>query len=366
MPQKSDISWALQYILCYLVPVMFKSKRSLATAIFVVAASLTASMAPAQALPRATLAEVEKQVDALQEQAQNLGEDYVEALHELESINQKIAVLTTERGKRAAQYSALSTDLNSIIRTLYKTGTVDLDIQAMISSDPSGFLSRLDAISIVGSRQAATLRRIASASVALQQTSAELKAEQKKAKAVAARALVKKKAVEAKLAQAQKLLKSLKAAERKKYYAKIAAEKRRQAAQKKSLASKISAVTRNKKLRKVLTWALNRVGGSYRLGAAGPRSFDCSGFTMMAYRQIGVYLPHSSRAQMGSVRHVSRSQLRAGDLVFFFRYGIRHIGMYIGGNRFVHAENYRTGIRISSLSESYYVRHLSGFGRPLA
>ena len=318
---------------------------------------------PASAAPRADLKTVEKQVEKLQDEAQSIGEDYNQALEELRGINNKLSSLKVKAAARQKTYIELSRDLNGIIRNLYKTGGIDLDIQAMISSDPGAFLSRLDAISIVGARQTAALRRIASANVALQQTTAELKAEQAKAKAVAKVAADKKRQVESKLAQAEKLLKSLKAAERKKYYSKLAKLKRQQEAARKALAAKLSRTVANKRIRKVIAWALSRVGGPYRLGAAGPRAFDCSGFTMTAYRQIGVHLPHYSKAQPAATRPVSRANLRPGDLVFFFRGGIRHIGMYIGGGRMVHAENYRTGIRISKLNESYYLRHVSGYGR---
>jgi cell wall-associated NlpC family hydrolase len=83
---------------------------------------------------------------------------------------------------------------------------------------------------------------------------------------------------------------------------------------------------------------------------------------MMAYRQVGVSLSHYSMAQWSQTKRVSRSQLRPGDLVFFFR-GIRHVAMYIGNNNFVHAASYGSGVIVSSLSESYYRARLSGFGR---
>jgi len=126
-------------------------------------------------------------------------------------------------------------------------------------------------------------------------------------------------------------------------------------------AQTISSAT-SKRLRKVVRYALSKVGGRYSTGGTGPRSFDCSGLTMMAYRQIGVEIPHYSVFQWNQTRHVSRSKLRPGDLVFFFK-GIRHVGLYIGGGRFVHAANHRAGVTISSLSEWYYVKRLTGFGR---
>ncbi|MDR1412658.1 MAG: C40 family peptidase [Actinomycetes bacterium] len=90
----------------------------------------------------------------------------------------------------------------------------------------------------------------------------------------------------------------------------------------------------------VVSIAKKYLGAPYRWGAAGPNSFDCSGFTMFVYRQVGVSLPHSSRAQIGSGQRVSRSDLQAGDLVFFGS-PIHHVGLYVGGGQMIHAP--RTG-----------------------
>ncbi len=73
----------------------------------------------------------------------------------------------------------------------------------------------------------------------------------------------------------------------------------------------------------------------YKYGAAGPSRFDCSGFTMYVFSRLGRSLPHSSSAQYNArgVTHISRSQVRPGDLVFTIRSGsIRHVGIYAGSN----------------------------------
>lgn len=73
----------------------------------------------------------------------------------------------------------------------------------------------------------------------------------------------------------------------------------------------------------------------YQYGAAGPTRFDCSGFTRYVFGRLGRSLPHSSAAQYNAagVHHISRSQLRPGDLVFTVRDGaIRHVGIYAGSS----------------------------------
>lgn len=113
--------------------------------------------------------------------------------------------------------------------------------------------------------------------------------------------------------------------------------------------------------------ALSRVGSRYVNGGSGPNAFDCSGLTQWAYRQNGVSLPRTASAQYGATSRVSKSSLKAGDLVFFSgttgRGGITHVGIYIGGGRFVHAGTSRTGVTTANLNSSYWSSHWAGGGR---
>ena len=102
----------------------------------------------------------------------------------------------------------------------------------------------------------------------------------------------------------------------------------------------------------VVSVALQYLGVPYVWGGASPSGFDCSGLTMYAYAKVGVYLPHNAAMQYGMGTPVSRSQLAPGDLVFFN--GLSHVGMYIGGGRFVHAPHTGDVVKISSLSEYWY------------
>jgi len=77
-------------------------------------------------------------------------------------------------------------------------------------------------------------------------------------------------------------------------------------------------------------YAYAQIGKPYSFGGAGPDSFDCSGLTMMAWRQGGIALPHSAAAQSGIGRRVTQAELLPGDLIF--RYSpISHVAIYVGG-----------------------------------
>jgi len=96
--------------------------------------------------------------------------------------------------------------------------------------------------------------------------------------------------------------------------------------------------------------ALAQVGDQYDHGGSGPDVFDCSGLTSYAYAAAGIVLPHSSRAQSQLGTQVSRSELQAGDLVFFYS-PISHVGLYIGNGMMVHARTYGSPVAVTSVDQ---------------
>jgi hypothetical protein len=95
-----------------------------------------------------------------------------------------------------------------------------------------------------------------------------------------------------------------------------------------------------------------------REGGESPRTgFDCSGLTMVVYRLNGLDLPRSSRQQWKVGRRIDRKRLQKGDLVFFATRGgtrVSHVGLYTGGNKFLHAPGRGRRIQAASLSSKYY------------
>ena len=99
----------------------------------------------------------------------------------------------------------------------------------------------------------------------------------------------------------------------------------------------------------VVNAALAQVGKGYRTATMGPSTFDCSGLTSYAYRQVGITLPRTSRAQYsGAGRAVSVKNIQPGDLVFYYS-GPSHVAIYIGNGRIVHAANPRSGVTTAGL-----------------
>ncbi len=90
---------------------------------------------------------------------------------------------------------------------------------------------------------------------------------------------------------------------------------------------------------KILTTARKYDGRFYRRAGTTPAGFDCSGYTRYVFAKLGKSLPHNSSAQYSVVKHVSRANARAGDLIFFRSSSgrIYHVGIYAGGGKLYHA-----------------------------
>jgi cell wall-associated NlpC family hydrolase len=112
------------------------------------------------------------------------------------------------------------------------------------------------------------------------------------------------------------------------------------------------------------------LGKRYVLGATGPYNFDCSGFTSYVCKKNGVSLPRTSIDQSRVGKKVARSNLKAGDLIFFdtsrSRRGyVNHVGIYMGNNKFIHASSSKRKVIITTLDGSFYDSRFKG-GRRVA
>lgn len=106
--------------------------------------------------------------------------------------------------------------------------------------------------------------------------------------------------------------------------------------------------------------AASMVGKPYRYGGRSPQGFDCSGLVHFSYQRAGLEVPRSTHSQRASSRKVSLSRIGRGDLLFFDQAGKRssHVGIYLGRDRFVHAPSSGKRVRIDSLNDPYWQKHL--------
>ena len=121
---------------------------------------------------------------------------------------------------------------------------------------------------------------------------------------------------------------------------------------------------------RMATEALRYLGKPYVLGQRGPERFDCSGLILFCAEKQGLEgLPHAACELYALGRSIPRWQLLPGDMVCFDT--VRdsdlcdHVGIYLGGNRFVHASSAKDQVTISALAD-YYDDHYTGARRLVA
>jgi len=110
--------------------------------------------------------------------------------------------------------------------------------------------------------------------------------------------------------------------------------------------------------------AKGMVGVPYRYGGASPKGFDCSGLAYYAYQRVGLAIPRTSSAQKRAATSIDFSHASVGDLLFFdTRWNRRHVAIYLGDRRFVHAPSKGKQVSIGSLDDGYFLKRLIGVGR---
>ena len=307
-----------------------------------VAASLVATMGPAAiAAPSDQLVRVRAEVERLQEDAAEAGENAQAAKIQLQRLNRQLASVQQEAAAQKQTVDQIKNSLAAIAIARYKSTGLGEGIELLFSSDPTLYLSAAGSLENVTRKQAQELKRYATAKQRLDATSLTVGDKLRLVKAAEARYRAQAAQVKNKLAEAEKLLSKLEKQDRErllKLQAMDEAERERYSREQAKLANSVSG-----RAGVALRYAVKQIGDNYVWGAAGPIRWDCSGLTMRAYEQAGVRLPHSSRAQFGYGRTISRGNLLPGDLVFFGS-PISHVGIYIGKGKMVHAP--RPGARV--------------------
>jgi len=119
----------------------------------------------------------------------------------------------------------------------------------------------------------------------------------------------------------------------------------------------------------IIEYAKKFLGVKYKYGGTTPNGFDCAGYTYYVFKHFGVTLPTGATSQYNSsnVTKISKSELQKGDLVFFSspksKKKIAHVGIYVGDNKFIHANSPGGSVRITTMASGYYKTYYYGAAR---
>jgi cell wall-associated NlpC family hydrolase len=251
-------------------------------------------------------------------------------------------------------------NLETRLVELYVNGQTDLIEILLGSSSLDDILDRLETANRVSSQDSQILGEVRRFRTEVKEREAQLEKAVSRQEQVVAERAAKREEIEAAMAERDRLLASIKdqiaqiQAEERRRQREAEAQARAQLASQPSSSGGGDAPTGAPASRYggVVGIAMQYLGIPYRWGGSSPSTgFDCSGFVMYVYSQVGVSLPHNAAMQYGYGSAVSRSELQPGDLVFFN--GLGHNGIYIGGDQFIHSPHTGDVVKISSMTGWY-------------
>jgi peptidoglycan DL-endopeptidase CwlO len=327
-------------------PMSKTSRLIVGTAGAAVVAGLVMPATAAEATPGPSLSAAKKELTKLNDQVDKLANQYNKAKEDWQAAKSRQHALQSSVKSERATFDQLHIRVAQLAAAAYKSGGDANSLPDLVSAkDPTSVLDQMTAFTKVSNNRAAELTQFLASAQRLERQ-----------KALAEQA-------------AQQLAQQKDQVDKQRNQANSAIRKQLRLIDK--LGSNIDpgsskancSILATGKAETVLRYACSQLGKPYVFGGAGPNSFDCSGLTMMAYKQIGINLSHYVPNQYSASRRVSRADLQPGDLVFFNHND--HMGMYVGNGKFIQAPHTGDVVKISSLSDAYYTSVFMGGGRLL-
>ncbi|MFH8973296.1 NlpC/P60 family protein [Streptomyces sp. NPDC017890] len=324
--------------------------RTAATITLAGAATAASLGGTGHADPEPTPTQVKAEVDKLYQEAEIVTEKYNGAKEKADAAEERLEELRDEAARKELRLNSAREALGSVAAAQYRSGGLDPALQLALSSDPDEYLDGAAFAERASSRQTAAVGRARKELRDIEQLRGAARVEVTSLTARRAELERHRETITGKLGAARRLLSRLTAEERARLDDSTGDRASRSSADPRASLSASSAQAPGSRAAAAVTYAHQKIGSPYVWGATGPDAFDCSGLIQAAYRAAGVSLPRTTYAQIDAGRRVSRSELRPGDLVFFYP-GISHVGIYIGNGRMIHAPNPSAPVRVAPVDE---------------
>jgi cell wall-associated NlpC family hydrolase len=305
----------------------------------------------AHADPNANLNDVQNKVKDLHEQAEAAAEAYDKASGDLATLQHKVDQIQSRITAEQTQLGNAQSALGTLAAAQYRSGGVDSSLQLMLSAAPDSFLQQATAMSEVTSRSTDSVKSAQEIKRQLDQDKAEASADLSLLQKTRDLMAQNMSDVNAKEKQAKDLLNSLTKAQRQQYDT----QQRQQTKQQVQAPPTALPPAPNARAAVAVAFAKAQIGKPYVYGAAGPRSFDCSGLTMAAWAAAGVSMSHSSSAQAYEFPAVSAKDVQPGDLIIYYG-SMHHVGIAVGGGMVIHAPYSGTVVQYAPINSMPVVR----------
>lgn len=315
---------------------------------------------------KAEAEQVKAQINQINDQLEGIVEQY--NVIDIKLSETERAINETRNKLQIAQVNLERSQLilSNRLKSIYKHGQPDFVVVLMSTRSFSDFLIRLDWLIRIGKQDAKILKEVRESKINVEKLEAKLDLERQAQIELRKQLGAKKQQIEVQLGERKNFLAGVET----EIGQLIQEEEERQRRAQEELARQLqlqqqtwmgyqrNTTSTTATTDAVVGIALQYLNIPYHWAGEGPGKcptsvhpicFDCSGFTMYVYRQVGIDLPHSAAQQYTFGIPVEKSLLQPADLVFFGSSGVSHVGIYIGEGNFIHASSNGDIVKIQTL-----------------